>query len=383
MTSCAVSYQPVLKLNKIKVSLFIPNLQGGGAERVFINLAKILLGRGLFVELVVGNSEGELIKQIEDINLVDLRSSSVVRSIIPLYRHLRKSKPDVLMSALPHANLAAIISVLLSGKKCKIISTVHENVFFALQHISLYEKFILYILKVGYLFSDGFVAVSSGLLNAYERFHGKSLPHIRKVIYNPIIKEINSQELNVIKPKSSKEFFKIVSAGRLSFEKNFSLLINAFSLLVDKRNITLTIYGEGPERKALEDLIERLELKEFIFLPGFTHNLNEKFSESDLFVMSSIWEGFGNVLVEAMAAGCKIISTDCESGPREILMGGKYGELVPVNDPIALANAIMKEMNNSGNSYSRKEMLSPFTFENIGNQYISLFSEVVNRKTRS
>ena len=358
-------------------------MQGGGAERVFINLAKILSGRGLSVELVVGNSEGELIKQIEDVNLIDLRSSSVVRSIIPLYRHLRKSKPDVLMSAMPHANLAAIISAVLSGKKCKVISTVHENVFFALQHISLYEKFILYILKVGYLFSDGFVAVSSGLLKSYESFQGKSLPEIRKFIYNPIIKEIDSPGLNVVKSKSPNETFRIVSAGRLSFEKNFSLLINAFSLLDDKRNITLTIYGEGPERTALEDLIGRLELQEHVCLPGYVHNLNEKFSESDLFVMTSIWEGFGNVLVEAMAAGCKVVSTDCESGPREILGGGKYGELVPVNDPIALANAIKKEINRPANSYSRKEMLSPFTFENIGNQYISLFSEVVNSKTKS
>ena len=134
----------VLNHNHIKVSLFIPNLHGGGAERVFINLAKIFSGHGLSVELVVGNSNGELNKQIEGINLIDLRSSSVVRSIIPLVRHLRKSKPDILMSAMPHANLAAIISALLSGKKCKVVSTVHENVFFALQHISFYEKFILF-----------------------------------------------------------------------------------------------------------------------------------------------------------------------------------------------------------------------------------------------
>jgi glycosyltransferase involved in cell wall biosynthesis len=99
--------------------------------------------------------------------------------------------------------------------------------------------------------------------------------------------------------------------------------------------------------------------------------------------MTSIWEGFGNVLVEAMAAGCRIISTDCDSGPSEILGGGKYGVLVPVNDPISLANAIQCEKNNPRNSYSWEEMLSPFTFENIGNQYISLFSEVVNYKTEA
>lgn len=371
-----------LNLNLIKVSLFIPNLHGGGAERVFINLAKIFSERGLSVNLVVGNSNGELINQIEDINLIDLESSSVVKAIIPLVRHLRKSKPDILMSAMPHANLAAIISVLLSGKKCKVISTVHENVFYALQHISLYEKFILYLLKIGYRFSDGFVAVSSGLLKSYEHFQRNSLPQKRRFIYNPIIKKLGSLNLMVRKPVSPNGTFRIISAGRLSFEKNFSLLINAFGLLEDKRNISLTIYGEGPERATLEILIKKLNLQDYINLPGYTHNLNEKFSESNLFIMTSIWEGFGNVLVEAMAAGCKVISTDCESGPREILGGGKYGDLIPVNDPIALANAIKEQLKHPEHLYRQEEMLSPFTFENIGNQYISLFTEILNVKNK-
>ncbi len=379
MTFGAVNLKAFSNPNHIKVSLFIPNLHGGGAERVFINLAKIFSERGLAVELVAGNSNGELVNQIENISMVDLRSSSVLKAIIPLVRHLRKSKPDILMSAMPHANLAAIIASLLSGRQCKVVSTVHENVFFALEHISLYEKFILYILKFGYHFSDGFVAVSTGLLKSYERFQGNSLPRIRKCIYNPIIKEFDSSDVTGSSRYPENGVYRIVSAGRLSFEKNFGLLINAFSLIEDKSNITLTIYGEGPEREVLERLIERLDLHNYISLPGYTHDLTRRFSESNLFVMTSIWEGFGNVLVEAMAAGCRVISTDCESGPREILGGGKYGQLVPVNDAIALANAITIEMNQPAQPFNREEMLSPFTFDNIGSQYISLFKEVLEK----
>ncbi len=366
--------------NLTKVSLFIPNLHGGGAERVFINLAKILFRHGISVDLVVGNSVGELINDLEDLNMIDLESSSVHRSILPLARYLRTSKPDILISAMPHANLAALIASFISGKPCKVVSTVHENVFFALKYVSVYEKLILYILKFGYLFSDGFIAVSGGLLKSYEEFYGGSLPHLKTFIYNPIINDINPPDFMLSNSKHTDEIFQIISAGRLSIEKNFSLLINAFSLLENKSNIFLTIYGEGPERNALELLIKKLNLEQYVSLPGYTHNLDQKLRGSNLFVMTSIWEGFGNVLVEAMYAGCKIISTDCESGPREILRGGKYGDLVPVNDLMALAEAIRRQVNYIKPSYQSEEALAPFTFTNVGNQYLSFFKEVLRNK---
>lgn len=362
--------------NNIKLILFIPNLSGGGAERVFVNLAEIFTERGIDVELVVGNAVGELAPFVKNINVLDLRSSSVIRSIIPLMRHIQKSKPDILLSGMPHANLAAIIAIKLSRTKCRVIASVHENAFFAFQHISLYEKFILYSLKFAYFFCNGFTAVSRGLLKSSESYYKESLPQQRTSIYNPIIKDLTSINIaKYIPQKGNEKPYKIISAGRLSHEKNFRMLINAFSKLEDKRNFTLTIYGEGPERSALEKLISDLQLEELIKLPGYTHNLADELAQSDLFVMTSLWEGFGNVLVEALAAGCQVISSDCESGPREILSDGKYGQLIPVNDVDALVKAINKARSGPKPLFDL-DMLKPFTFKSVGDQYIKLFEAV-------
>lgn len=361
--------------NNIKLILFIPNLSGGGAERVFVNLAEIFTERGIDVELVVGNAVGELAPFVKNIKVIDLQSSSVIRSIIPLIRHIQKSKPNIILSGMAHANLAAIIATKSSFTRCKVISSVHENIFFASKHISFYEKFILTSLKFAYFFCNGFTAVSRDLLISSERYYIYCLPHQRTFIYNPIIKDlglINSRKfwyLDTGKP------FKIISAGRLSLQKNFSVLIKAFSKLEDKRNFTLTIYGEGPERSALEKLISDLQLEELIKLPGYTHNLADELAQSDLFVMTSLWEGFGNVLVEALAAGCQVISSDCESGPREILSDGKYGQLIPVNDVDALVKAINKARSGPKPLFGL-DMLKPFTFKSVGNQYIKLFEAV-------
>lgn len=382
MTFGVVIYQPVLKLNQIKVSLFIPNLHGGGAERVFINLTKILSGLGLSVELVVGNSEGDLNRQIEGINLIDLRSSSVVRAIIPLYRHLRKSKPDILMSAMPHANLAASIAVKFSFQKVKLICTVHENSFYSFQYISNYEKCILHAMKIGYSSVSGLVAVSAGLLRSQRDFYGKLLPQASTTIYNPIVPdEFITLPIRTSGNWSVESPFQVVSAGRLSFEKDFKTLISAFSLLPDIEKTRLIIYGEGAERPKLLALIEKLGIDKYVSLPGFTTNLNECLASSDVFVLSSKWEGFGNVIVEAIAAGCPVVSTNCESGPAEILVNGKYGQLVPVGDINKMALAIQAVREGNIEDFDTNEAIARFRFKSIGYSYQQFFDQCCSKES--
>ncbi len=357
-----------------KISLFIPNLYGGGAERVFISLANIFSKAGFEVELITGIKEGQLASQVDNLTVIDLKARSIARSIIPLTKHLRKNPPDILLSALPHANLAAIIAATASRKKMKVVCSVHENVFYSFSRISAYEKMILQMLKAVYRLSHGIVAVSQGLLDSQISFYKKTLPRHQQKIFNPIVENL-STVVPFRKPGGTKENFRIISAGRLSVEKDFITLIRSFSLLTNRENVTLTIFGEGPERQKLEELVEELGLGQHVFLPGFSNDIRSQFIASDLFIMSSIWEGFGNVLVEAMAAGCPIISTNCESGPPEILAGGKFGKLVPVGDFEAMARAIERFRKGDVLLFNTEAAVARFTFDVIGAEYLQFFQK--------
>ena len=143
-----------------KISLFIPNLHGGGAERVFINLTRIFAKSGIEVELIVGNKEGILMNEVSDLNVYYLNKRSVSQCIWPLIKRLRSNPPSILLSAMPHANLAAIIAGRLANKEIKIVATVHENPMYAYQFFSLYERLVLHTLKFVYPFAHALVAVS-------------------------------------------------------------------------------------------------------------------------------------------------------------------------------------------------------------------------------
>jgi glycosyltransferase involved in cell wall biosynthesis len=136
----------------------------------------------------------------------------------------------------------------------------------------------------------------------------------------------------------------IVATGRLAPQKNFPLLLQAFALLRRQRPARLLILGEGRLRPQLEALIAELGLGEDVALPGFVTNPYAAFARASLFVLSSDYEGLGNVLIEAMACGCPVVSTNCPSGPAEILEGGRLGELVPVKDAAALSAAMLRAL---------------------------------------
>jgi glycosyltransferase involved in cell wall biosynthesis len=136
----------------------------------------------------------------------------------------------------------------------------------------------------------------------------------------------------------------ILGVGRLTAQKDFVNLLRAFAIVKQSRPSRLVILGDGPERAALGDLIDRLDLVSDVDMPGFDANPYSYMSRAAVFVLSSAWEGLPTVLIEAMACGTPVVATDCRSGPAEILVGGRFGELVPVGDAAALAAAILRTL---------------------------------------
>jgi len=229
------------------------------------------------------------------------------------------------------------------------------------------------------------VAVSHGVADDFKKTFKFSESNLY-VVYNPVdISNIREKAKDV----AEHHWFKkkgtsiIIGVGRLTFQKNFSTLIRAFALLrqrlrIDtvgiqsRKDVKLIILGEGEKRKELEKLIKDLGLQKDVDMPGFVDNPYAYLAQADVFVLSSKFEGFGNVLVESMACGIPIVSTDCPSSPAEILENGKYGKLVPVDDVEALAKAIVETLDNPISQEILKERASHFSVEKAVEKYLEL-----------
>ena len=210
----------------------------------------------------------------------------------------------------------------------------------------LIRSFNFMIKKFVYKYSDKVIAISDGVAQDLIKNFNLS-PNKVRVIYNPSadpeIKNLSNE--NVTHPWFQIDIPIIIGIGRLTHQKDFSTLIKAFSILRKEKDCKLIIIGEGSERSKIESLISKENLKDDIELMGFQVNPWKYLSKSNLFVLSSLWEGFGNVIVESMYLGTPVISTDCPSGPREILKNGDLGILVPPADPELLSTEILNFLN--------------------------------------
>lgn len=330
-----------------RVSFFIPSLRGGGAERMTVNIANALAGKGYAVDLVLSKAEGPYLDIVrEDVRIVDLGTFRVSSSLPGLVSYLKKNKPEVLLSAMSHANIVAVIAKIIAMVPTRVYVSERNNVSTSLKGLGWFKRFMLiFLMKVTYTLSARVVAISKGAADDLSSRVGIKRCHI-SVVYNPAFSERMFHDIPAA-PHSwliDKDVPVIIGIGRLSLEKNFSLLIRAFSEVVKTRKARLVILGEGNERASLESLITDLDVNDVVDLPGFTSSPESYLSRASLFVLSSDSEGFGNVLVEAMGSGVPIVSTNCPSGPSEILENGKWGKLVPPGDAEALSGAILETL---------------------------------------
>ena len=328
-----------------KIALFLPSLRGGGAERVMVNLARGFYDQGINVDLVLAKAEGPYLSEVPaGVRVIDLHSSRVLFSLPGLMRYLRRERPRSILSAMDHANIVAIWARKLSGVPCRVIVSVHNTLSRTTAHSSnLRVRLIPNLIRIFYPWADDIVTVSNGVADDFASTTGLQRERI-KVIYNPVITPELFEKAR--EPLHHPWFAAgqppvVLSVGRLTKQKDYPTLIRAFALVRRKYPARLMILGEGEERAKLEALAQELGLQDDISLPGFVDNPYAYMARAAVFVLSSAWEGFGNVLVEAMAVGTPVISTDCPSGPAEILENGRWGKLVPVGDVEELAKAIM------------------------------------------
>lgn len=327
-----------------RIALFLPSLRGGGAERIMVTLANAFAERGFKTDLVLAKAEGPYLNDVsENVRVVDLGASRVVTSLPALVRYLRRERPDVMLSALYHANVIALLAKRLACVKTRLVVSEHSSPTPALAHATTWrDGRMAHFMRWTYPWADSVIAVSNGVADDLAVTIGLSRDRI-DVVYNPVdssaVRQLAEQPFH--HPWfATDEPLVVLGVGRLTAAKDFATLIRAFAQLRAHRQARLVILGEGELRAELEQLVVELDLLPDVLLPGFVDNPYVWMRHSALFVLSSAWEGLPTVLIEAMACGTPVVSTDCPSGPAEILEKGKWGRLVPVGDIGALSNAI-------------------------------------------
>ncbi len=358
------------------VALFFPTFTPGGIERCFLNLAEGFLERGIAVDIVVSDRRGSFESQIPDgVRVIDLRADRVLKSVVPLIKYLRRYSPDVLLSGHTHANIVAVWSTKLSFTDTQVAIGVHStpslkktkngNVISAAKDA---------ILTVSYHMADHIIAVSKGSAKDISNVTGITESKI-SVIYNPVIGprfDVKINESIEHQWLQNDRLEVIIAAGRLAPVKDFQTLIQTFKILEENSPDTrLIIMGSGEQKWYLEKLTKELGIVDKVDLVGYINNVYPYLSRSDVFVLSSRLEGFGIALVEAMATGTPVVSTDCPNGPDEILRGGKFGELTPVGDETALASAIERTLSDPIDSRKLVDRAMDFEQSVITDQYIS------------
>jgi glycosyltransferase involved in cell wall biosynthesis len=332
-------------------------------------------------DIVLQRVEGPDLSRItDDLRIIDLNAGRTVLALIPLIRYLRKEKPQVIISAMMYANVIAIIAKKLARVDTRVIVSEHTTISYAVRNsITLRGRFLPLLARLLYPMSDAIVAVSEGVADDLAR--AIRLPRGNMhVLYNPVV----TPDLDeMIKEPLDHPWFQpgeppvILGTGRLTHQKDFPTLLRAFAIVGTEQAARLVILGEGRDRSNLQALTKELHIEGCVDMPGFVGNPYKYMAHAAVFVLSSKYEGLPTVLIEALSCGAKVVSTDCESGPREILQGGKYGKLVPVGDVEALANAILRALENRTTlPVSRSEALLPFTLDTAVRKYIQLFSEL-------
>ncbi|MEO5328906.1 MAG: glycosyltransferase [Magnetococcus sp. THC-1_WYH] len=360
-----------------KITIILPDLRGGGAERLHIHLANDWVARGFSVEIVLMQKTGELLSLISpSIALFELSVDQIRKAIWPLQVHFKHSRPDIILSAMWPLTSATVIAWFLSGRYgCLFLSDHCLLSVSRTEELRVSQYYLKSLIQITYPFATGIIAVSQGVKNDLCWLGNLSQARV-KVIYNPAATGIPTQiESATLREKLWGNGFAkhILSVGALKKIKDHACLIRAFALLPADIDSKLTILGDGPLRIDLETLVNELGLQARVFMPGFVTNPYPWFQTADLFVLSSQCEGFGNVIVEALECGVPVVSTDCPSGPAEILENGRYGKLVPINDPSAMSSAILASLTTSHDRQALMKRAEDFSVHNISNQYLEYF----------
>jgi exopolysaccharide biosynthesis WecB/TagA/CpsF family protein len=368
----------------LSVAFYMHDFAGGGAERMRLALFRALSVQGLSISAIVHARRGPLLDEIpEQIETIALGGSRTLSDIRPLAHFLREEKFDIVVSSLDHNNIALLIAKFLTRSRTRIIITQH-NALSAEVRKGLKYRLVPFLYRLLWRQADGVVAVSDGVAGDLSRSAGICRKSI-DVIYNPVVGDDFAERMKLPAPHvwlANPSCCTFVFAGRLTAQKDPQTLLRAFASVLQHRQARLIVLGEGELAAGLADLAASLEVSDAIHFAGFQLNPLPWIKHASALVLSSRYEGLGNVLIEALACGTPVIATDCPWGPAEILQGGGLGRLVPVGDIPALAEAMCNYADHPARACDRQARATDFSVEACVARHQALFSRVLARNQK-
>lgn len=370
-----------------KLVFHVPSLIGGGAERVWVLMANEMARRGHDTTLLVWNGSGPNARHVAaNVHLVDFAmplfdgerfgKPATLRGLVRMAWFLRRHRPDAVFSAPEFANLVTALALQLGGNPAKFFPSFHAAA--ALRDSRTGSELARSMAGLMARRATRAIAVSRGIggdLSGSGRIGQDRIAVIHNPLPPPSAVDTTEQDWSrALRAARAEGIPLVMTAGRLAPVKDHRTLIEAFGLLRCDRPAKLVILGDGPLRAELTTLVEERGLTTDVILPGFVPDIRHNLAGADLFVLTSTSEGFGNVIVEAMAAGVPVVSTDCPHGPREILQDGMLGELTPIGDAPAIAAAMARMLDNPTAPDRLRARAADFTIEKIGDKYEALLA---------
>ena len=362
------------------ISILLPNLRVGGAERVNLNLAYEFKRNGYEVEFVLMQANGELLEEAQsEFSVVDLKCSRVRSLPKNLINYFRVNQPNIVIASIWPLTVIASFAKLFCGHQCKLLICEHNNLSMQYKNWGWVHNLVMKIsMNLGYRLADARVGVSIGVVNDIAKLSG--LKHkMFKVIYNPV-QPCSKPSVDALKYAeklwSCPPGARIVTVGNLTKQKNHDLLLRSFAKL-DISEARLMFVGDGELRETIIQRAQELGISNQIIMAGFQSDPIPFYRTANLFVLSSNYEGLPLVIVEALACGTPVVSTDCHSGPAEILVNGQYGRLVPVEDVNALSKAIKTEIQNQTYNIPLIKRAEDFSPKKVASKYLNLLEEKI------
>jgi len=374
----------------MKLFILIPSLEKGGIERSMSRLSRGLLDRGWDISIISEKPSEESLSYFDErVKLLSLGTSfidqnsniyfSIFKNILYYFKirkYIKKHSPDVLLAA-KNIPVSIILKISLKNKFKLIIREAVDPKHSSITQRSFFSRFLINNIK-GFLYpkSDNIIAISEGVKQSLIKNFKLDSSKI-KTIYNPSSDE---KILSLAQEEIGSDLLSgkplIISVGRLTKQKDHITLLKAFNEIYSKIDCNLYIVGEGSERDNLEKFIRNNNIEDRVKLLGYQNNPWKFMSKSELFILPSIWEGFGNVIVEAMLIGIPVISSDCPSGPREILNDGVNGKLFKVGDYSHLAKIIEDVLSDDNSELINRAKIRSrdFTIEKITEEYEKVLS---------
>lgn len=364
------------------VSLFTPTFEyAGGVERYIINLSEGLIRRGHNVEIVTGNPEGPFAAEIPDdatihrISIPNIPGIGVFSAVIPLISYFRRRNPDNFISAMNQVNIPSIIAHSISGSDTNLIISDHNNPKILISDKNPEQVKDIFIYKLArylYPLADQIIGVSDGVSDDLAEVANLNRDRI-KSIYNPVVNDdIKKRASESLDHWMFNDDVPVILGAKPEPQKNISLLVQAFADLREEMEAYLLIVGEGEQKSQIKQLISDLGIEDSTEVLGFVEDIYPYLGKSDVFASASNWEGLPTIHIEALACETTVVSTDCPSGPNEILQNGEYGYLVPPNNSQELSQALRKAIQSPISQEKMRERAHDFSIGRAAAKYESL-----------